>query len=405
MPLLLSPYRVGSAAGFNSTSNLATLIGYQAGSQTGNATTITAVGANALTWPQGNFNVAVGSQSMLGNNVTFSAAQNTAVGTNTLQTITTGNDNVALGYNAAASITINNRGVYVGSGSGSTLSDDCVALGYNTIANTNGIAIGSNATTNGVVDAIAIGKNASVAAAAQALAITINAACYTPGVSIGCTVNGNVEVIALASGAVSLDPADPVYHGTGTFVANSGAGSVTIGGGASTTGSANGTVIGSGSSATAAGATALGTGITANQIDGFFVRHRGPAVFAVNAAGFINTGTNELVEITSSRRYKQNIRPLESVSDRVKKMNPVRYEAKPGHGDERTHIGLIAEEIEELFPEFVIYDSEGLVSGMMFDRLTAVLIKELQEMRTSFEDRLSALEMVSSADGSWPTAL
>jgi hypothetical protein len=105
------------------------------------------------------------------------------------------------------------------------------------------------------------------------------------------------------------------------------------------------------------------------------------------------------VEITSSRRFKQNIRPLETVGDRVMKLNPVRYEAKPGHGDDRTHIGLIAEEVEELFPEFVTYDQEGQVTGMMFDRLTAVLIKEMQEMKiqmnqmqNNFADRLAAIE-------------
>ena len=44
--------------------------------------------------------------------------------------------------------------------------------------------------------------------------------------------------------SVSLDPANPVYYGTGTFTANGGSNTVTIGAGASTIGPTNGTVVG-----------------------------------------------------------------------------------------------------------------------------------------------------------------
>ena len=131
----------------------------------------------------------------------------------------------------------------------------------------------------------------------------------------------------------------------------------------------------------------LGNGVTGTQTGGFFVSHRGPVATIVNGAGFI-AGTNELVEVTSSRRFKRDIRDMEDVSDRIDQLRPVRYYAKPGHGDDREHIGFIAEEVQELFPELVTYDQEGLVTGMMFDRLTSVLIKELQAVRK----RLSALE-------------
>jgi hypothetical protein len=37
---------------------------------------------------------------------------------------------------------------------------------------------------------------------------------------------------------------------------------------------------------------------------------------------------NELIETTSSERYKENIRPLEDVSERVMRVEPVRYIGK-----------------------------------------------------------------------------
>jgi hypothetical protein len=152
--------------------------------------------------------------------------------------------------------------------------------------------------------------------------------------------------------------------------------------------------IGLSSQAIAPSAIALGDSIVANQGGGFFVKHRGPIVATVNAAGFI-AGTNELIEVTSSRRFKDNIRDLESVGDKFDRFRPVRYNAKLGHGDNREHIGLIAEEVKEVFPEFVTYDGEGQVTGMMFDRVVSVLIKEVQELRQrerNTNERLAELD-------------
>jgi len=142
----------------------------------------------------------------------------------------------------------------------------------------------------------------------------------------------------------------------------------------------NTVVIGNTASATANDAVAIGNGVTANQVGGLFVRHRGPLAITVNPAGFV-AGTNELVEITSSRRFKQNIRDLEDVSEKIDALRPVRYQAKPGFGDDREHIGFIAEEVQAIFPEFVTYDADGNVTGMMFDRVTSVLLKEIQSLR------------------------
>jgi hypothetical protein len=143
-------------------------------------------------------------------------------------------------------------------------------------------------------------------------------------------------------------------------------------------------------------AIALGQDILADQPGGFFVKHRfGP--FTVRNAGF-DTGntTNELVEVTSSRRFKDNIRDLEDVEEQLQKLRPVRYTGKPGYGDNREHIGLIAEELDEVFPEFVSYDPNSTTPrGIMYDHMIAVLIKELQRLskeNTEIKERLSRLE-------------
>jgi hypothetical protein len=213
------------------------------------------------------------------------------------------------------------------------------------------------------------------------------------GYQAGLTLTTGMDNVLIGYQADVTAAADTTSVALGQLavVADSG---VAIGQGATlNTAATSGIAIGKGANLTAAatgGAIALGATITANQAGGFFVQHRGPAVFTVNAAGFI-AATNELVEITSSRRYKENIRDLEDVSEKFQSLRPVRYNAVPGHGDEREHIGLIAEEVHELFPEFVTYDQEGQVTGMMFDRMVSVLIKEMHDMRahiTALEARI-----------------
>lgn len=147
-----------------------------------------------------------------------------------------------------------------------------------------------------------------------------------------------------------------------------------------TTSASNAIAIGSGSVANASNAVAIGPNITANQSGGIFMRHRGPVAVTFNAAGFI-PGTNELVEVASSQRFKDNIRDLEDVSVNFDQLRPVRYTAKEGFGDNRQHIGFIAEEVQPLFPEMVTFDGQGEVTGMMFDRMVAVLVKEVHALK------------------------
>lgn len=80
---------------------------------------------------------------------------------------------------------------------------------------------------------------------------------------------------------------------------------------------------------------------------------------------------------TSSLRYKDNVTSLDTVSNKVDKLRPVTYNRK---GLEDTEIGLIAEEVAELFPEVVMYDEQQRPDGINYSRLSAVLIKAVQEL-------------------------
>ena len=88
---------------------------------------------------------------------------------------------------------------------------------------------------------------------------------------------------------------------------------------------------------------------------------------------------------SSSIRFKENIKPLEPTLGKVEQLNPVTYNKI---GVQEEEIGLIAEEVAQLFPEVVTYNEEGQASGIQYQRLSVILLKAVQELT----DRVNKLE-------------
>lgn len=87
----------------------------------------------------------------------------------------------------------------------------------------------------------------------------------------------------------------------------------------------------------------------------------------------------------SSIRYKKDVVDIEPASSRVELLRPVRYKKIK---DESEEIGLIAEDVAELFPEVVKYDNQGRPDGVNYSRLSVILLKAVQELT----ERVNKLE-------------
>jgi|688.fasta_scaffold13157_18 hypothetical protein len=88
---------------------------------------------------------------------------------------------------------------------------------------------------------------------------------------------------------------------------------------------------------------------------------------------------------SSSIRFKENITPLDPALDKVNQLEAVSYN-KIGVYDRE--IGLIAEDVAELFPEVVTYNEEGQPQGIQYQRLSVILLKAVQELT----ERVNKLE-------------
>jgi Chaperone of endosialidase len=95
--------------------------------------------------------------------------------------------------------------------------------------------------------------------------------------------------------------------------------------------------------------------------------------------------------INSSRRFKHNIKPMDSASESILAFKPVTFCYKNDKSD-TSQFGLIAEEVAEINPELVVRDEKGEIFTVRYDAVNAMLLneflkehKKVQELQTAFE--------------------
>jgi hypothetical protein len=132
-----------------------------------------------------------------------------------------------------------------------------------------------------------------------------------------------------------------------------------------------------------------GIQVGAAGIDGLQIQSAGRDGIRVSSA------TDPIADawtVYSSRRWKKNIQPLGDALEKVKRLRGVTYDWK---ANDRHDIGLIAEEVGEVFPEVVAFEQNGVdAQSVDYARLVAVLIeaiKEQQALIDQLNDRLNAL--------------
>lgn len=99
---------------------------------------------------------------------------------------------------------------------------------------------------------------------------------------------------------------------------------------------------------------------------------------------------------SSDRRLKKNIRPLDSALGRLLSLAGVTYEWRQPkeHGDlQGTQIGMIAQHVQEVFPEWVGVDPQGFLNLTIrgFEALVVEALREVQTRQDAVDFRLAAL--------------
>ena len=93
--------------------------------------------------------------------------------------------------------------------------------------------------------------------------------------------------------------------------------------------------------------------------------------------------SNKLGTIVSSQRFKEDIKPMDKVSEVLFALQPVAFRYKKEIDPKGTpQLGLVAEEVEKVNPDFVVRDQEGKPYSVRYDQVNAMLLNEfLKEHR------------------------
>ena len=314
----------------------------------------TAIGFDALfSNTNGGFNTATGF-SALSSNTT--GGYNTANGTNALESNTTGFENTANGFEA---LLHNNADFNTASGAlalrnnttgGNNTANGFEALRNNTTgsfntANGDGALFhnttGGNNTANGV-DALYSNTSGSNNTANGLIALFNNT---TGGDNIAFGVLAGAN---LTKGSNNID------------IGNLGVGGesrkIRIG----TAGTQNGTFI---------------AGI------------RGVTTVNANAVPVVIDSAGQLGTVSSSRRFKNAIEPMDQISEAILALKPVTFHYKTDSTG-TPQFGLIAEEVAKVNPDLVVRDEKGEIYTVRYEAVNAMLLNEfLKEHRTVHEQQ------------------
>jgi endosialidase-like protein len=114
-----------------------------------------------------------------------------------------------------------------------------------------------------------------------------------------------------------------------------------------------------------------------------------------NITSAVTINGNEVCDISgncspSSRRFKENIKPLKGALDKVMKLKGVSYTWKK---DGRKDIGLIAEEVGKVIPEIVRYEDNGVdARSVDYPHLTAMLVEAVKTQQKQINELKQALD-------------
>ncbi|MCI0596314.1 MAG: tail fiber domain-containing protein, partial [candidate division Zixibacteria bacterium] len=121
-------------------------------------------------------------------------------------------------------------------------------------------------------------------------------------------------------------------------------------------------------------------------------------VFALDAAGSIHATS---FPVSSDFRLKENVRPLTNVLDKLEKVRGVSFDwnetyEELGRSSGHREIGVIAQEVESVFPELVTKWGEKDYRAVDYSRLSAVLIEAVKEQRKQIEKLAKEIEKLKN---------
>ena len=113
---------------------------------------------------------------------------------------------------------------------------------------------------------------------------------------------------------------------------------------------------------------------------------------------------NKLGTLTSSKRFKENIKPMDKASDALFALKPVTFRYKKEIDPAgKSQLGLVAEEVEKVNPDLVVRDKEGKPYSVRYDQVNAMLLneflkehREVAELKSTVAEQRKGMEAMAA---------
>jgi hypothetical protein len=287
----------------------------------------------------------------------------------------TGSDNVGVGREAMFSLSVGEKNVGIGS----------YAL-YMNNAGTDNTAVGHGALASlrAGIDNTAIG--------ASALGFNTNASQNT-GVGVATLFRNYSGRDNTACGYMALSQGESGNYNTaiGSEAAQDNIGNYNIAvgyrAGFNLYSGTNNICIGHAGAASDSNTIRIGSGQTKTYIAGISgaTASGGVAVY-VNSSGQLGT-------VTSSARFKENIRSMGDDSEAILALRPVAFRYKPDIDAKGTpQFGLVAEEVDKVDPDLVVRDDKNQIYTVRYEAVNAMLLNEFLKQHRKVEEQSEQIQ-------------
>lgn len=298
----------------------------------------------------------------------------------------------------SATLTLNlldsSRNLAIGSGVSVSSPNDAIVLGTSASASSRESVVIGNSASDGGFEAVSVGNQAQGGYFTVAIGSRANCG-GTNSIAIGFAsgAGGGGYNVAIGQGSQS----------TGTT-------SVCVGSNAEDSGGTNNVSLGN-SSLTPSGGTSVSLGYNAgsannNGADNVIIANVGVAHesnvirigtqgtgagqqnacyiagidgVSITGAAVLCSSSGQLGDVVSSLRFKEDVVSITDTNS-LSQLKPVSFKYK-SEKEKNTHFGLIAEEVEKVIPELVIYDKNKQPYSVAYHELPVLLLAEIQKLR------------------------
>jgi hypothetical protein len=313
---------------------------------------------------------------------------NTAEGQNALLHLTTGTANTAVGWVSLENVTTASFNTGIGAGTLVLNSGD-----QNTATGAAALLLNTTGGFNTANGALALLNNTEAS---------------------GNTANGDSALFSNTTGNSNTATGDRALRSNTAGEVNTATGSLALF--SNTTGNFN-TAIGdsalenstTGDFNTALGASAGINVITASNViaignvgadvsDSCFIGNiRGKTTAQNNAVPILIDSAGQLGTMSSSRRFKREIKPMDHTSEAILALNPVTFHYK-SDSTGTPQFGLIAEEVAQVNPDLVVRDENGEIYTVRYEAVNAMLLNEFLKEHRKVQEQEATIAQLKAND-------